>query len=103
MALRAGIDPKLIGMTEQPLQTGIAILDRRGKRMFRRQSIIDRYRHAIDSLDHLFHEAVVLLDVSHHVSAAVNPQQRGKLARLHIRPVNAHPDIGIAFAALDHG
>ncbi len=59
--------------------------------MFRRQTIVDRCRHAADSRDQLLHEPVVLLDISHHVSAAMNPEQGRKLARLMIWPVDADP------------
>ena len=91
------LNAQLLGVGEEPLQSGVAILDRRGKRMFRRQSIIDRYRYASDALDQLLHEAVILLDVAHHVSAAVNPQQRREFARLIDGPINADPHRRIAF------
>src|SRR5262245_16528299 len=67
--------------------------------MFRRQAIIDRHRHASYSLDQLLHESVVLLDVSHDIPAAMNPQESGKEARPIVWLIHADPHGWVALSA----
>ena len=91
------VDPELGSVLHHPARGGPAIVERRGIRMLRREPVVDRHHDARCPLRERARRAVVRLDASDDIAAAVEVHERAhRLARLD-RAVDPNRDaVGVA-------
>src|SRR5206468_3443842 len=67
------VDAELIGMVRGPQQTRVAVVERRGIRILRREAVIDGHRYALELFDPTVEPRVDREPRSEHVAAAMDP------------------------------
>ena len=75
------IDAQLVRMCGDPLGRVATIGDGRGKRIFRRQPVVDRQQHAAAGVAQRAADRIVCVEAAGHQAAAVEIDQRRALAR----------------------
>ena len=96
------VGAELRGGAGEPLQAGVAVLERRGVGMLGRQAVLDGSHHDAQLVGDGRAEVVVHGDAAHHEAATVDPEQGGRGPRDRGGAVEAHDDVGSPLGSRRH-